>query len=1311
MQCPQCNRGNPEGARFCGRCGAKLARMCAECGAEVPPDPEIRFCVECGAEIQATEEAPVADADAAAERLQRLVPKEYAERLLATRGQVQAERRMVTILFSDVKGSTAMAEGLDPEEVMEIMDGAFDVLIEPIYRYEGTLARLMGDAVLAFFGAPIAHEDDPERACRAALGIVEGAKEYAARLEQEHGITGFNVRLGIHTGLVVVGEVGSDLRVEYTAMGDAINLAARLESAADPGTVLITEATLKLIAPLFETEALAPIQVKGKVEPVSVYRVLAAKEVPGKVRGIAGLESPLVGREVELAALQEALQRLQAGVGGIVTLVGEAGIGKSRLVAEARKHVVGVIHELPLRAMPLRWVEGRCLSYGGSVAYLLWLDVLRGLLGVALDDAPQAVGDALRDQVQELCRDAFDDVYPYLARLMTLALHDEVAARLDDMDGRDLKTATFRAVETLIQCAAGERPLVLVCEDLHWADPTSLALLEQLLALTERVPLLLLSVFRPVKDHGCWRFRELAAQTYAERHTDVMLEPLTAVESQTLVANLLRIEHLPEVLRERILSRAEGNPFYVEEVIRSLIDRGAIVHDEPTGRWTATREVADIPIPDTLQGVLVARIDRLQEEAKRVLQMASVIGRIFLYRLLSAIAAEERRLDEHLSTLQHEEMIRERARIPELEYIFKHDLTREAAYNGLLKKQRRVFHRQVAEVLEHLFPERIEEQLGLLAHHWEQSGNAEKAVEYLQRAGDKSRLAYALEEAVGYYQRALALLKEKEEHEQAARTLMKMGLTYDNAFDFRRARQAYSEGFKLWHRAAATAPAAALPPAPHALRILWSSPRSLDPVMAGGATTRCVIQHLFSGLVELTPDLSIVPDVAQSWELTAEGRRYTFYLRDDVVWGDGQPVTAHDFEYAWQRVLDPANSSPGASLLSEIAGAKAFHQGQGGWADVGIKALDESTLRVELEGPLAYFLQLLVCANAYPVPRHVVQAWGEAWTEPGKMVTNGPFCLESWAQNESIALRRNPKYHGRCRGNVQRVELSLLSIEQRLATALGLYEQDGLDVMDLNLLSVQEGTRARHQHAGDCLTTPSLGTFYLAFNPGRSPLDDSRVRQAFALASDRERLADELWRGDRSAHTGGLVPPGMPGHSPEIAMPYDPEQARRLLADAGYAGGRGMPELDALAPVGFDPYVEALAGQWRANLGVEVECKVVSWDDFAQRKQRELPHLWPELWVADYPDPDNFLRLGMRQIAHLWGNRAYDGLVERARRLADQAQRMRLYNEADRMLMQEAVVMPLTYWQEYKLIKPWVSRFPTTPPWEHFWKDVVIEPH
>ncbi len=757
LRCPVCDTDNRDDAAFCLHCGSSLASVCPRCGREL--QPEAQFCDGCGARRGTPASATAHGRDAAAaEALKRLAPTAYADRLLAAGGKMADERRVVTILMSDVTGSSAMARDLDPEEWLEIMSGAFEVLIGPVARYEGTVARLEGDAILAFFGAPIAHEDDPERACRAGLEIVAGAKAYGVRLEQEQGISGFGVRVGIHTGMVVVGEVGTDLRMEYTAMGEAPNLTARLEAAAEPGTVLISEATHKLIAPLFETEPLSPIQAKGWQEPVPVWRVLAAREASSKVRGIAGLESPLVGRETEFAALQRALERLRAGEGGIVTIVGEAGIGKSRLVTELRKDRPAEFSE-PSSLLDLRWVEGRCLSYGASLAYLPWLGVLRTIVGAAADEAPAAVADAMKAFVRSGCAERFDDIYPYLAQLMSLPLEEEYQQLLARLQAQELRARTFTALEIAIAGSARQTPLVLVLEDLHWSDATSMVLLDHLLALIERTSLLIIAILRPHKEHGSWRLRQVAAEKHGERHTDLLLDPLTSADGRVLVDNLLRTGGLPEELSQRILARAEGNPFYVEEILRTLLDDATLVPDTEMGGWRVTREVEQITVPDTLQGVLLARIDRLQEDTKRVLQMASVIGRIFLYRLLQALVEEERRLDAHLLTLQQEEMIRERARLPELEYIFKHELTREAAYSGLLRKQRRLFHRQVAEALERLFPKRVEEQAGLLAHHWEAAGEAEKAAGYLLRAAQRDVRQFANLEAIAHFSRGIALLE------------------------------------------------------------------------------------------------------------------------------------------------------------------------------------------------------------------------------------------------------------------------------------------------------------------------------------------------------------------------------------------------------------------------------------------------------------------------------------------------------------------------------------------------------------------------
>jgi class 3 adenylate cyclase/tetratricopeptide (TPR) repeat protein len=681
--------------------------------------------------------------------------------------QFEGERRIVTALFAHLEGVAIKDEQMDIEVWAEVVNQALRLMESEVHRLGGEVGRLRQDGLMALFGAAAAHEDDPERAVLASLAMQRAIQDYAADLVRREGIE-LRLRVGVNTGEAVVTSIGDSRQQRVdSAMGEAVSLASRIEIAAQPGAVLVGENTYRLVRSLFEWEALGEIAVKGVSQPVVVYRPLARKPGAGKPRGIAGLESPLVGRVAEFRALQSAIERLRAGIGGIVTLVGEAGIGKSRLVAEIRKHLhctqahVWANEPIPNPQHPLsdvQWVEGRCLSYATTVTYQLWVDALRGLLGVA----PDAGRDALREQVQALCGERSDDVYPYLGRVMSMPLEEEVEAGLRGLDAESLRFLTFRAVETLVERAVGRRALILVCEDLHWADPISLALLEHLLPLTDCAPLLFACIFRPVTEHGCWRIRESTARDYRHRHTDLWLAPLTEQESVELVGNLLHIEDLPEALKERILGHTEGNPFYVEEILRSLIDSDIIVHDETTGRWHTTQDVTDIPIPDTLRGVLMARSDRLPEAARRLLQLASVVGRLFSRHMLESISQRNRRLDDDLVTLQRAQMIRQRARLLEAEYVFKHQLTQEAAYDSLLRRKRRDLHRRVAEALERVFPERIDEQLGLLAHHWERARVAEKAIDYLRRAGEQAAVHFANVEAVEYFSRALDLTSEED---------------------------------------------------------------------------------------------------------------------------------------------------------------------------------------------------------------------------------------------------------------------------------------------------------------------------------------------------------------------------------------------------------------------------------------------------------------------------------------------------------------------------------------------------------------------
>jgi oligopeptide transport system substrate-binding protein len=642
-------------------------------------------------------------------------------------------------------------------------------------------------------------------------------------------------------------------------------------------------------------------------------------------------------------------------------------------------------------------------------------------------------------------------------------------------------------------------------------------------------------------------------------------------------------------------------------------------------------------------------------------------------------------------------------------YSFAHALFRQYLYNDLSAGERRLLHRATAEVLEELYGARAAEIAVQLAHHWERAQEPQKAIEYLLQAGDQARLAYANEEAIDYYERALVFLKERGEHGRAARTLMKLGLTYHTTFDFHRSRQAYHEGFASRQRAGEVQAAAPPPPAPHALRERWPDVLTLDQAMYVDESSAQVMQQLFSGLVEQGPELDIMPDVARGWEVSEGGRKYVFHLRDDVRWSDGAPVTAGDFEYAWKRMLHPATEAYRGSLLYDVRGARAFHQGEVSDPDrVAVQALDDVTLTVELEGPTSYFLHLLAQVDTCPVPRHVVKRHGKTWTEVNNLVTNGPFRLEAWQRGESMALVRNPEYHGRFSGNLEWVEMSLHADPSvRLET----YEADGLDILNLRSgFPPPEMDRARQRHAGEYVSLPLLLAYYVGFDVSRPPFDDPGVRRAFAMAIDKETLADVILQGYDSPATGGFVPLGMPGHSPGINLPYNPDQARQLLAEAGYPGGRGFPVVDWVAFSRAESKIEYLQAQWRENLGIEITWDTMEWARYLDRLYSELPHVFISGWGADYPDPDYFLRMGPLLIRIGW-NRAYDRLVEEARRVTDQRERMKLYGQADRMLVQEAVIVPLTYGRTHLLVKPWVSRYPVSATGARLWKDVIIEPH
>ncbi len=634
MKCPNCSFENAADAKFCENCGQPFEYLCPNCGR--PVSPTAKFCKNCGFDLAGATMTPRAagvtrteDLDA----LRRAAPKTVASKILAERDKMEGERKLVSALFTDIVDSTPLAEQMDPEDWREIVSGAHRRVSQAVYKYEGTIAQLLGDGVLAFFGAPLAHEDDAERAIRAALEILSSVREYAAELRKKNHVENFQMRVGLNTGPVVVGNIGSDLHMEYLAVGDTVNLASRMQSAAAPNTILISESTHRMAASLFDFEDRGRITVKGKVEPIQVYRVIAERKGAVRARGIAGLLSPMVGREREFSALMQITNDVRAGRGSIVAIIGEAGLGKSRLVAEWRKAAFAAMGDR------LRWIEGRCLSYGTSMAHHLSTDILRGIIGAPAGSSEEETHAALLKTMEMLFGAEMKDVYPFLGHLLGLKLEDEMSARVKYLDGPALQAKYISAYKRLLQALAKSASTVIVCEDVHWADPSSVELGLQVLPTVAETPLVVVFVTRADKDTAGWKLVAQSHEIPGVGAIEMYLAPLSESDSKQLVSNLLEVEALPESLRQMILAKAEGNPFFVEEVIRMLIDRGGIARQN--GKWTVTREIQSIEIPDTLQGVLAARIDRLPEEAKRTLQIASVIGRKFQVKVLEKVLEQE----------------------------------------------------------------------------------------------------------------------------------------------------------------------------------------------------------------------------------------------------------------------------------------------------------------------------------------------------------------------------------------------------------------------------------------------------------------------------------------------------------------------------------------------------------------------------------------------------------------------------------------------------------------------------------------------
>lgn len=1164
---------------------------------------------------------------------------------------IREERRPITALFADVVGSTTLAERLDDAEVKLVMADAIARIVGEVERLGGYVKDLAGDGVLAFFGAPVASEDDTERALLAALAIVDSLSAYAGEVERGWGIDGFGVRVGVTTGPVVVGALGAGERVEYAAFGDTVNTAARLQGAAEPGAILVDPTTHRLAEALFEWGEPTELQLKGKAEPVIAHRPFRARPDATKQRGVVGVETPLVGRDLELARVREAIEGVVAGRGGVLVVMGEAGIGKSRLLADARAGYDGL------------WLEGRCVSYGESLPYWPFRDLLREWLGAALDDPELRVRVSLKRALGELFGARESEVYPYLCSLLGVTPESDVAARLAELSPEALQYRTFEVVEELLATLARDRPLVVLLEDLHWADATSVQLVERLLPIGERAAVLLVVAQREERDHPSWHVRELAAREVPHLVAEIALESLSGDAERALLHAVVGAETLSDDLEARVLDAAEGNPFYLEELVSSLVEVGALVRQD--GAWRFDHDVP-VEVPATVERVVLARIDRLEPRFHDVLTSASALGRHFGLALLEAVADGES-VEHALHELQRLDFIRVTRRWPQPEYRFKHALIQESAYRTLLPDRRKNLHRAAAVWLERQYDGADSEVLGLLAHHWLAAEDEGKAIGYLARAGDRARLAWSLDEAIGDYRRLLTLLERRGETQAMALTLFKLALALHTALRFRESNEAYQQAFELWERPTTEAPSATL-----RVRV-GRVPCDVDPPRSYMLPDIQAQMALFDRLVERWPEATIVPSLAERWEIANDGLRYVFTLREGLEWSDGTPLTAHDVAFGVKRNLDRNQPGVSVAMLFALENAQDYFRGRNDDLDaVGVRALDDRTVEFRLTVPAPYFFSMVNRPDAGPQPRHAIEQLGAGWTAPGKIVTSGAFTLVS-ADDDEVVLERCERSTPRG-GNVRRVELTRTSADELHE----LYPGRAVDlVWGLGAIEAASEVGA----VADLRLEPPAGLDYLVLDHRDPALARRELRQALAHAIDRSELESSLPPGSITA-TGGMVPPLLQGHTPDIALPYDPELARRLFESADVSG-----EIRMAVPVGYreEVPVRVIAAMWGQALGVDIV--VVDEDD--------SPAVWFGGWYPGYPDPEYFLRLLLHGEAQdnygHFQHEPYDELIERARAEANGRRRLELFHAADRMAVAELVAaIPIAYFRGSSLVKPWV---------------------
>jgi class 3 adenylate cyclase/tetratricopeptide (TPR) repeat protein len=750
MKCPKCQFENPEGAKFCNECGSKLEIACSSCGKINPLSN--KFCSECGHKIIIpAEQTPKGlSFEEKLAKIQRYLPKDLTQKILAQRDKIEGERKQVTVMFCDMEGFTALTEKLGSEEMYSIMDQVYEILIHKVHDYEGTVNELTGDGIMALFGAPIALEDAPQRAIRSALAIHREINKFSDQLKSEKRIPSIKMRIGVHTGPVIVGTLGNDLRVEFKAVGDTVNLASRMESLAEPGTTFVTEDTFKLTEGFFRFEALGEKQIKGKGEPVKVYQVIApsTRRTRFDVSAERGL-TPFVGRERELELLLDGFERVKAGKGQAFSIVSEAGVGKSRLLYEFRKAVANE---------DVTFLEGRCLSYSRSVAYHPVIDVLKSNFDIHEGEGDQEIREKVQKGLRIIGADEASTL-PYLLEL--LSVKDSGIDQIS-MSPEAKKDRIMEACRKIVLKGSEVRPLIMAFEDLHWLDKSSEDVVRSILESIPGTGIFLMFTYRPEFVHT-W-----GAKSY---HNQLTLHRLSNRESLEMVNHILGTKEIEKGLEELVLEKTEGVPFFIEEFVRSLKDLKIIERKDNTYRLS--KNIHQLTVPSTIQDVIMARVDSLPERTKEVLQTGSVIEREFSYPLVKHIMGlPEQELLSHLSIIKDSELLYERGIYPQSNYIFKHALTREVVYDSMLAKRKKKLHEEIGNAIEELYRDSLSEYYEVLAEHYFLSESYLKSAEYSKLASRKAEKTASLNDAIVFAKKRIASIEQLPQTEDVEKQVI-----------------------------------------------------------------------------------------------------------------------------------------------------------------------------------------------------------------------------------------------------------------------------------------------------------------------------------------------------------------------------------------------------------------------------------------------------------------------------------------------------------------------------------------------------------